>query len=181
MNTKTLLLRSLFDFIGAVVGAALSYFAFIIVLEISEISQWENIVGFIVLLVSSGFVVGFFAFKRDGIFISGAIGLTFLGILTVYGIKGIGLFEVTDKYTLSLILSIVEGIVFFCIPVLVAFLGGLLTPALWQFSKKEINEIKDAKVGQETKEELKPKEYCKACGSEIPKNLKSCIICGKKV
>lgn len=181
MNRKNLLLRILFDFFGVAINASLSYFAFLIVLEISELSQWERIIGFIVLLVASGFIVGFFAFKRDGIFISGAVGLSFLILLTVYGIKGIGLYETTESYGLSLVLSIVEGIIFFCIPVLSAFLGGLLTPTLWQFSKREIHELKDAKVSQDTPNELKPKLYCQACGSEIPRNSNSCIICGKKV
>ena len=134
-----------------------------------------------VLLVSSGFVVGFFAFKKDGIFLSGIIGLIFLIILTVYGITGIGLYEILGKYALTLIINIVEGIIFFCIPVLLAFLGGLLTPSLWQFSKREINGLKDASIGKQEEKQIKEKIYCPACGSEIPRNSTTCIICGKKV
>ncbi|MCE7743048.1 MAG: hypothetical protein GOP50_11420 [Candidatus Heimdallarchaeota archaeon] len=181
MKRKTLLLRILFDLGGSLIGAGLAYFAFFIVGAINSISQWEQIIGFVVLLVASGFVVGFFAFKKDGIFLAGFIGLVFLVILTIYGVLGIGLYEVLPNYALTLILSIVEGIIFFCVPVLAAFLGGILTPTLWQYSKKEIHEIKDAVIVKKDEEKLIEKIYCKTCGSEVPRHSRACIICGKKV
>ncbi len=180
MKRKNLVLRILFDLGGSAVGATLAYFAFIIILDVSSLSQWEQIVGFAVLLVASGFIVGFFAYKKDGILLSGTIGLTFLIILTIYGIIGVGLYDVIENYPLTLILSIVEGIVFFCVPVLGAFLGGLLTPTLWQFSKREINELKNAKV-VEKEEDIIQRVYCLACGSEVPRQSRVCIICGKRV
>ena len=170
----------MFDFGGSALGATLSYFAFFIVRAISSFAQWEQILGFAVLLVASGFIVGFFAFKKDGIILSGIIGLVFLIILTVHGILGIGLYEIIDKYALTLILSIVEGVIFFCIPVLGAFLGGLLTPSIWQFSKKEITELKGSTVIKK-EEVIVQKIYCLACGSEVPRTSKVCIICGKRV
>ncbi|MHA1203184.1 MAG: hypothetical protein ACTSQ4_11785 [Candidatus Heimdallarchaeaceae archaeon] len=181
MKRKSLLLRILFDLGGSIIGAGLAYFAFFLVGDISSISQWEQIVGFVVLLVASGFVIGFFAFKKDGIFLAGLVGLVFLVILTIYGVLGIGLYEILSNYALTLILSIVEGIIFFCVPVLAAFLGGILTPSLWQFSKKEIHEIKDAVIVKKDEEKLVERVYCKACGSEVPRQSRACIICGKKV
>jgi len=181
VKRKTVLLRTLFDLGGSLVGAVLAYFAFLVVLRISSISQWQQIVSFIVLLISSGFVVGFFAFKKDGIFLSGIIGVVFLVILTIYGITGIGLYEILGRYALTLIINIVEGIIFFCIPVLFAFLGGLMTPSLWQFSKREINGLKNASIGKQEEKEIKEKIYCSACGSEVPRNSTICIICGKKI
>lgn len=180
MKSKNLILRIIFDLIGASIGATLAYFAFFIILDIQSLNQWEQIVGFAILLVASGFIVGFFAFKKDGIFLSGTIGLVFLVILTIFGIKGIGLYEIINNYVLTLLISIIEGIIFFCISVLSAFLGSILTPTLWQFSKREIDTIKDASIGKKS-DLIEEKNYCESCGSEIPRNSKICIICGKKL
>ena len=94
---------------------------------------------------------------------------------------GIGLYETINNYALTLILSIVEGIIFFCVMVVGAFLGSILTPSIWQFSKKEIHELKDASVVKKEEAEIVQKVYCLACGSEVPRNFNKCIICGKKV
>ncbi len=181
MKRRNVLSRILFDLGGSLIGAALAYFAFIIVQAIYSIYQWKIIIGFAVLLVASGFVIGFFAFKKDGIFLSGTIGLVFLIIMAIYGFMGIGLYEIINNYALTLVLSIVEGIIFFCVMVLGAFLGSVLTPAIWQFSKKEIHEIKDASIVKKEETEVVQKIYCSVCGSEVPRNSNKCIICGKKV
>ena len=181
MKEKTIVIRFLFDLSGSLVGVALAYFAFIIIRELFSITQWEYIVGFIVLLVASGFIIGFFAYKKDGIFLSSFISLVFLIILSIYGIKGTGLYQIIKNYPLTLILNILEGVIFFFIMVLGAFVGGILKPTLWKYSKREIHKLKDASIINKDESKFLQKIYCSACGSEIPIKSSVCIICGKKV
>ncbi|MCK4895673.1 MAG: zinc ribbon domain-containing protein [Candidatus Heimdallarchaeota archaeon] len=180
MRQNKELKRLSFDLLALVLGAGMTYLSYIVTISIETFDQWDRYIILIFTSLIAGIIVGFFAFKTEGLIIVTILGTTMLSILTIFGVKGIGLSETSGNYFLSLFVYILIGILSLCNNLFGSFLGRIVSPKLWKAAKGEIeiSEIADA-VQQTTK--VKERIFCKNCGSEVPHGYSTCEICGTSI
>lgn len=166
-----------FDLLALVLGAGMTYLSYIVVMSIETFDQWNRYIILIFTSLIAGIIVGFFAFKTEGLIIVTILGITMLSILTTFGVKGIGLLETTENYLLSLFVYILIGILFLCNNLFGSFLGRVVSPKIWKAAKGEI-EIPEIVDSVQPTTQVKDRIFCKNCGSEVPHGHSTCEICG---
>lgn len=169
-----------FDLLALILGAGMTYLSYIVVTSIETFDQWDRYIILIITSLSAGIIVGFFAFKTEGLIIVTILGATMLSILTIFGVKGIGLSETSENYFLSLFVYVLIGILFLCNNLFGSFLGRIISPKLWKAAKGEI-EISDIADEVPIITQVKERIFCKNCGSEVPHGYSTCEICETSV
>lgn len=177
MRLNKELKRLSFDLLALVLSAGMTYLSYIVVTSIETFEQWDRYIILIFTSLIAGIIVGFFAFKTEGLIIVIILGTTMLSILTIFGVKGIGLSETSENYLLSLFVYILIGILSLCNNLFGSFLGRIVSPKLWKVAKGEI-EISDIKDAVQPTTQVKERNFCKNCGSEVPHGYSTCEICG---
>lgn len=177
MRQNKELKRLSFDLLALVLGAGMTYISYIVVTSIETFDQWDRYVILIFTGLIAGIIVGFFAFKTEGLIIVTILGATMLTILTIFGVKGIGLSETSGNYFLSLFVYILIGILSLCNNLFGSFLGRVVSPKLWKAAKGEI-EISEITDVVKPTTQVKERIFCKNCGSEVPHGYSICEICG---
>jgi len=172
--------RLSFDILALVLSAGMTYLSYVIVTSIETFDQWDRYVILIFTSLIAGIIVGFFAFKTEGLIIVAILGTTMLSILTIFGVKGIGLSETSGNYILSLFVYIIIGILSLCNNLFGSFLGRIISPKLWKAAKGEIDISEIADAVQPTTQ-VKERIFCKNCGSEVPHGYSTCEICGTSI
>ena len=180
MKLNNELKRLGFDLLALVIGAGMAYLSFFISISIELFDQWDLYIALIITSLVAGMIVGFFAFKTEGLIIVTILGTTMLSILTIYGVKGIGLSETSENYFFSLIIYILIGILSLCTNLFGSFLGRIVSPKLWKVAKGEI-EISDITDTVQPTTKVKERVFCKNCGSEVPHGFNTCEICGTSI
>jgi len=165
-----------FDFLALVLGAGMTYLSYIIVMSIESFAQWDRYVILIFTSLIAGVIVGFFAFKTEGLIIAIILGATMLSILAIFGFKGIGLSETSGNYLLSMFIYIIIGVLFLCNNLFGSFLGRIVSPKLWEAAKGEVEILDIVDAGQPSSQ-VKERIFCKNCGSEVPHGYSTCEIC----
>ncbi|MHA1482344.1 MAG: zinc ribbon domain-containing protein [Candidatus Heimdallarchaeaceae archaeon] len=180
MRLNKELKRLSFDILALVLSAGMTYLSYVIVTSIETFDQWDRYVILIFTSLIAGIIVGFFAFKTEGLIIVAILGTTMLSILTIFGVKGIGLSETSGNYILSLFVYIIIGILSLCNNLFGSFLGRIISPKLWKAAKGEIDISEIADAVQPTTQ-VKERIFCKNCGSEVPHGYSTCEICGTSI
>ena len=180
MRLNKELKRLSFDILALVLSAGMTYLSYVIVTSIETFDQWDRYVILIFTSLIAGIIVGFFAFKTEGLIIVIILGTTMLSILTIFGVKGIGLSETSGNYFLSLFVYILIGILSLCNNLFGSFLGRIVSPKLWKAAKGEI-EISEIADAVQPKTQMKERIFCKNCGSEVPHGHSTCEICGTSI
>ena len=180
MKLNNELKRLGFDLLALVIGAGMAYLSYFITISINSFDQWDLYIALIFTSLITGMIVGFFAFKAEGLIIVIILGTTMLSILTIYGVKGIGLSETSENYFVSLIVYILIGILSLCNNLFGSFLGRIVSPKLWKAAKGEI-ELSDITDTSQPTTQVKERVFCKKCGSEVPHGYSTCEICGTSI
>ncbi len=180
MRLNNELKRLGFDFLALVIGAGMAYLSFFITMSIQSFDQWDLYIALIFTSLIAGMIIGFFAFKTEGLIIVIILGTTMLSVLTIYGVQGIGLSETSENYFISLIIYILIGILSLCANLFGSFLGRIVSPKLWKAAKGEI-EISDITDALQPTTQVKERVFCKNCGSEVPHGYSTCEICGTSI
>lgn len=171
--------RIIFDVIALLVGSALAYLAYFIVMSITDINQWDKYIIITFTILLSGIIIGFFAFKKESLLISSLVGIGFLVVLLILAWQGIGLYQLTGNYLASLVVYVTIGVLFLCFSILGSLLGSILSPKLWKYVKGEIELAEEEKTSK-TESKIEERLFCKNCGTEIPRGLNNCEICGTR-
>ncbi len=169
-----------FDILALVISAGMTYLSYIIVMSIESFYQWDRYLLLIFISLVTGLIIGFFAFKVEGLSIAIILGTTMLSILAIFAVKGIGLAETSGNYLLSLFVYILIGVLFLCNYLLGSFLGRIISPKLWKIAKGEI-EAPDITNAEKPTSQVKERIFCKSCGSEVPQGYSKCEICEASV
>ena len=180
MRQNKELKRLSFDLLALVLGAGMTYLSYIVTISIETFDQWDRYIILIFTSLIAGIIVGFFAFKTEGLIIVTILGTTMLSILVIFGVKGIGLSETSGNYFLSLFVYILIGILSLCNNLFGSFLGRIVSPKLWKAAKGEIEISEIADTVQPTTQ-VKERIFCKNCGSEVPHGYSTCEICGTSI
>ncbi|MBY8999716.1 MAG: hypothetical protein KGD64_02270 [Candidatus Heimdallarchaeota archaeon] len=165
-----------FDLLALILGSGITYLSYIVVLSLDAFDQWDRYIILIATSLVVGIIVGFFAYKIEGLLITIVLGTTMLSILTIFGVRGIGLAETSGNYILSLFVYIVIGILFLCDNLLGSYIGRIISPKLWKAAKGEI-EIPNDVYNAQSVTHVKERIFCKKCGSEVPHGHSTCEIC----
>ncbi|MHA2358495.1 MAG: hypothetical protein ACXABK_06985 [Candidatus Heimdallarchaeaceae archaeon] len=184
--------RILFDLLGILIGASLTYVSSIFVFEVTDISQWSMMIAAGATSLASGFLIGFFAYKRDGILLSSIAGGTMLGILIFFGLSGKrGIYEAGGTLSDHLIFYIAAGVAIFFLEIIGSFFGRLATPKLWKQVKGEIIEEEHEEIVKESPKETYKEAIpspvkistltkpCPRCGAGVPSDSERCPRCGE--
>ncbi len=180
MRLNKELKRLSFDILALVLGAGMTYLSYVIVTSIETFDQWDRYIILIFTSLIAGIIVGFFAFKTEGLIIVTILGTTMLSILAIFGVNGIGLSETSGNYFLSLFVYILIGILSLCNNLFGSFLGRIVSPKLWKVAKGEI-EISEIADAVQPTTQVKERIFCKNCGSEVPLGYSTCEICGTSI
>lgn len=180
MRQNKELKRLSFDLLALVLGAGMTYLSYIVTISIETVDQWDRYIILIFTSLIAGIIVGFFAYKTEGLIIVTILGTTMLSILAIFGVKGIGLSETSGNYFLSLFVYILIGILSLCNNLFGSFLGRIVSPKLWKAAKGEI-EISEIADAVQPTTQVKERIFCKNCGSEVPHGYYACEICGTSI
>jgi len=116
----------------------------------------------IITSLFTGIIVGFFALKTECLIIVTILGTTKLSVLTIFGVKGIGLSETSENYFLFLFVYVLFGILFLCNNLFGSFLGSIVSHKLWKAAKGEV-EISDIVDAVQQTIQVKERIFCKNC------------------